>query len=164
MPPYETSKRPIHLLPLYDCPASPPSISTALRIPSAPIRLNLFASVSWFLSSLEVMGHSTDILTKPPEPFTVALSHDDRAHEHLDRSDIPKRDLSLDHYVSSYLFKRRGGDKLTLPVVWYRPKKCRSSSSLTALGASILLPKMRKGTILRDSIDTGGQPSSPPWV
>jgi hypothetical protein len=37
----------------------------------------------------------TYILTQPPESFTVTLTHDDRAHENFDRSDISKGDLSL---------------------------------------------------------------------
>ena len=47
--------------------------------------------------------------------------------------------------------------QLTLPVVWYNPSWCRSSSSETAPGASILLPRMRNGTMDKDSIDTARQ-------
>jgi hypothetical protein len=39
--------------------------------------------------------HVTYILTQPPESFTVTLTHDDRAHENFNRSDISKGDLSL---------------------------------------------------------------------
>jgi hypothetical protein len=37
----------------------------------------------------------TYILTQPPESFTVTLTHDDRAHENFDRSDISEGNLSL---------------------------------------------------------------------
>ncbi len=42
----------------------------------------------------------------------------------------------------------------TLPVVWYSPSWCLSSSSETAPGASILFPRIRKGTVERLSMET----------
>lgn len=43
--------------------------------------------------------------------------------------------------------------KLTFPVVWYSPRACRNSSSDTAPGASILFPRIRKGTVESSSMD-----------
>lgn len=37
----------------------------------------------------------TYILTQPSETFTVALSHDDGAHENFNRSDVTERNLAL---------------------------------------------------------------------
>lgn len=37
----------------------------------------------------------TDVLTEPPESFAVALTHDNRAHKDLDRSDVAQRHLAL---------------------------------------------------------------------
>lgn len=41
---------------------------------------------------------------------------------------------------------------LTLPVVWNNPNSCLRVSSLTAPGASILLPRTKKGTLESCSI------------
>lgn len=35
------------------------------------------------------------VLAQPPESLAVALTHDDRAHEDFDRSNVPQGDLSL---------------------------------------------------------------------
>lgn len=37
----------------------------------------------------------THVLRQPSEALAVALSHDHRAHEDLDRSDVSQRDLAL---------------------------------------------------------------------
>lgn len=94
------------------------------------------------------------------QTFAVALTHDDRDHEDLDWSDVLERllALSLHAYQRASLLLR--GGLLTLPVVWYMPRACLRSSSLTAPGASILLPRMRKGTFESSSIDSNASSSS----
>lgn len=40
-------------------------------------------------------SRDTYILTQPSETFTIALSHDDGAHENFNRSDVAERNLAL---------------------------------------------------------------------
>lgn len=68
------------------------------------------------------VGRRTHVLAQPPEPLAVALTHDDRAHEDFDRSDISQRDLALrTSQLPGHLALEEGREMLTLPVVWYRP-------------------------------------------
>ena len=38
---------------------------------------------------------TTDVLRQPPESFAVTLTHDDRAHEDFDGTNVPERDLAF---------------------------------------------------------------------
>jgi len=104
--------------------------------------------------------------------FAVSLSHDDRAHEDLDRSDVLERHLALCNMHAAHgriqparlpaclLRVLPCTGCLTLPVVWYRPSAYRRSCSLTAPGASILLPRIMKGTFESSSMESRASSSA----
>ena len=87
-----------HILPFTPC--SSPGLSLLRGLcahsgvePSRPLIDSApLGSATWAPS---LPAGTLDVLRQPPDAFTVALSHDDRAHEDLDGSDISERDLAL---------------------------------------------------------------------
>ena len=90
------------------------------------------------------------VLGEPANALAVPLSHDNGAHEDLDRSDAIERDLALAGCKAALVFAilmkaiadghpihcwkppdTMENDDL---LVWYRPNSCLSCSSLTAFG------------------------------
>ena len=91
--------------------------------------------------------------------LSVALSLYNRTHEDLNWANVREGDLALQKDIRLYIVFTQQLLR-TLPVVWYKPKWCRSSSSLTAPGASILLPSTRKGTFASCSIERSASSSA----
>lgn len=93
---------------------------------------------------------SINVLWQPAEAVAIALAHHHGTHKHLDRTNIPQDHFALlkvDHEHQQL------SDSLAFPVVWMRPRADFSSSSDTAPGASILLPRIKNGTLDNSSID-----------
>lgn len=90
--------------------------------------------------------------SNPKVPIFLAFFHSPgatkRNHDNGDVNDLPSPYpcfMTTEHMKTS-MGRISFNGTLPLPVVWIKPRAERSSSSETAPGASILLPRIKKGT------------------
>ncbi len=99
------------------------------------------------------------MLGEPAESLAKALAAHDRAHKDFNGANVCREGSGAlimvgkdDGGVSGGRAINVNNNNGTLPVVELRLRAWRRRSSETALGRSILLPRMRKGTVLSSSM------------